>query len=89
MQRGLYDKGFVVYYKEGDNSVHRNQIQLDENIVYRTDVIKEGETLYEIARRNYGTSYLWFIIADVNDNIDDIFDLPVGETIKIPAKNSF
>lgn len=28
---------------------------------------------------------MWFFIADVNNNIEDIFDLPVGDLILIPS----
>lgn len=85
MIQGLYQKGYIIYYPEGDSALYRDFpiYKGSVNDVYHT--IGEGETLHSIARIYYRTSYSWFIIADANpDIIDDIFDLTVGETILIP-----
>lgn len=85
MAQGLYDNGFIINYKEGDQGLYRNFLGLrgSVNDIYHT--IKEGETLYSIALKRYGDSSLWYIIADVNDIIEDIFDLPVNQVIVIPS----
>lgn len=81
---GLYDRCYVVYYKEGDQAIYRTPIAYNSSVsdVYHT--IKYNESLHDIARRYYGSSYLWFLIADVNPIITDIFDLVPGTTILIP-----
>ena len=45
--------------------------------------IKDGDTLENIAHRELGKSWKWFIIALYNDIIDP-FDLTTGSTIFIP-----
>ena len=81
---GLYDRGYLVNYGGGEIVVYRNRITyyFSVNDVYHT--VGDTDTLYSIARKYYGFSSLWFMIADVNDNIEDIFDLPVAEVILIP-----
>lgn len=81
---GLYERCYIVYYKEGDEAIYRTPISYKANVndIYHT--IKYNETLHDIARKYYGSSYLWFLIADVNQVITDIFDLVPGTTILIP-----
>ena len=81
---GLYDRGYIVTYSEGDSSLLRTQITFKPNMGNRYHTIVDGQTLHDIARKYYGSSYLWYLIADVNDVVDDIFNLPIGEVILIP-----
>jgi nucleoid-associated protein YgaU len=85
MAKGLYDRGFLVHYHEGDEAIYRNfqtyRASVDD--IYHT--IAEGETLHSIARKHYGSSSYWYLLADVNDNVDDIFSLVVNTTILIPS----
>lgn len=82
---GLYDFGYLVKFSESELALYRNPIKYTQTIHDRFHVIRDGETLYDIAREYFGKSGLWYSIADVNpDTIVDIFDLPVGETILIP-----
>ena len=81
---GLYDRGYLINFGDGETVIYRNQINYVQSTHDTYHLIKDGETLYDMARRYYNASSLWFVIADVNDNIEDIFDLPVGDTILIP-----
>lgn len=82
---GLYDRGYLVDYGDGEMVLHRTSIYYQQSVydVYHT--ITYEDTLYSIARKYYGSSSLWFMIADVNNDIEDIFNLPFGDTILIPS----
>lgn len=80
----LYDRGYLVDYGSGELVLYRSNISYRQSSfdVYHT--VKDNENLLQIAREYYGSSSMWFFIADVNDSIEDIFDLPVGDVILIP-----
>jgi len=81
---GLYDRGYLIDFGDNEVVVHRTPITYIQSVKDSYYVIVYGDTLYSISRKYYGSSSLWFMIADVNDNIEDIFDLPFGDTILIP-----
>ena len=85
MAGALYDQGYLVNYYEGDQAIYRDFLTYRNAVDDIFHVIRDNETLHDIAREYYGSSYYWYIIADVNDVIDDIFSLPVNETIVIPS----
>lgn len=81
----LYDRGQLVRYPQGDRSLHRTPLRYLTSISDKYHMIAEEETLLTISYKYYGTQKLWYILADINvEIIEDIFDLPVGETIVIP-----
>jgi len=82
---GLYDRGHLVAFNVGEVLVYRNPIKYIQSVDDVYYPISYGDTLLSIARKFYGLSSLWFVIADVNDNIEDIFALPEGDTILIPS----
>ena len=82
---GLYDQGYIVNFKEGDQAIYRMPLAYRSSVRDKYHVIKENETLHSIAHTYYGSSYKWFILADVNDTISDVFNLTVGSTIVIPT----
>jgi len=82
---GLYDRGYLIDFGSGELVVYRTPIIYLQSIEDVYHVITYEDTLHSIARKYYNSSFLWFMIADVNDNIEDIFDLPFGETILIPS----
>ena len=82
---GLYDRGYLIDFGSGEIVVHRNNLKYVQSIDDEYYPIAYGDTLLSIARKKYGFSSLWFFIADVNDNIEDIFELPEGDTILIPS----
>jgi len=50
----------------------------------KTYVTKKGETLYEIAEKEYKDSNKWKIIATANE-IDNPFKVPTGITLSLPV----
>lgn len=54
----------------------------DENAVYYT--VKEGDTLWIIARKFYGRGWQWRKIYRANDSITDPGKISVGQVILIP-----
>jgi len=87
MAQGLYDRGYIIFYEEGDRSLQRDFLSFRGSVNNRFHAITDNDTLYTIAREYYKDSSYWYIIADANPEIiTDIFDLPVGETILIPSK---
>jgi len=83
---GLYDRGYLVYYKEGDISLQRTSLTYYRSVDDKHHVIREGETLLSIAQIYYDSQYPWYFIADVNI-IDDIFSLEIGNVLLIPDLN--
>ncbi|MEV0034068.1 LysM peptidoglycan-binding domain-containing protein [Nocardia sp. NPDC050793] len=49
----------------------------------RTHTMRDGDTLFALARRFYGNAELWPVIAQAND-IDDPNTIPTGKVIVIP-----
>ncbi len=49
-------------------------------------VVTESTRLGALAHEHYGDAALWWVIADVNDVMDP-FNLPVGEELRIPARD--
>lgn len=84
---GLYEYGKLIRYIEGDESLERSPIKYFTSVTDKHHVIVQGDTLQLIAQRYYDSNFPWFIIADVNPNIEDIFQLTVGSTILIPDLN--
>lgn len=82
---GLYDRGYLVDYGDGEIILHRTPIFYQQSVNDVYHVITYEDTLCSIAQKYYGSSFLWFMIADVNNDIEDIFDLPFGNTILIPS----
>jgi nucleoid-associated protein YgaU len=86
---GLYDRGYLVEFKEGDVAFYRTILYYGGSIYDKYHVVKEGETLLSIAQDRYGSQFPWFIIADVNAPlITDIFELVVGTSLLIPDLNT-
>jgi len=83
---GLYDRGYLIYYKEGDISLQRTPLTYYRSIDDKYHVVREEETLLSIAQIYYNSQYPWYFIADINI-IEDIFDLEIGSVLLIPDLN--
>lgn len=82
---GLYDRGYLVEFYEGDTAYYRTPISYMGSVTDKYHVVTDQETLHSIALKYYGSQYPWFILADVNASlIEDIFELVVGTTLLIP-----
>jgi nucleoid-associated protein YgaU len=88
MLEGLYDRGYLIEFSEGDKAFHRTFINYRSSTGDKYHVVAENETLHSIAQKYYGSQYPWFLIADANSSIiSDIFELVVGDTLIIPNLN--
>jgi len=81
---GLYDRGYFVTFSNGDEALYRTPMNYIFGIGDTFHVIQEDDDLLKIAQKYFGNQYLWYLIADANNNIEDIFDLTINETLIIP-----
>jgi len=88
MRQGLYDKGYIINYPLGDQSLQRDMLVYKEDIDDMSYTIKDGDNLTKIAYQFYKDPLKWFVIADVN-NISNPFDLTIGRAIVIPNLNNY
>jgi len=85
---GLYDRGYLIEFEEGDISLQRTFLYYPKSVYDKYHVVTEGDTLLTIAQKYYNNQASWFVIADVNSElIDDIFELVVGTSLVIPDLN--
>ncbi len=49
----------------------------------RTHIVNRGDTLWSIARRNYGSGRMWHQIADANPGVDP-HRLRIGQRLVVP-----
>lgn len=83
MNASLYERGFIFKFPDGDLSLERKPIIYPKKLSDEFHVVKQGQSLIDIAVERYNDPFLWYVIADVN-LIDDIFDIPVNTTLLIP-----
>ena len=88
MRQGLYDKGYMINYPDGEQSLQRDILVYKEDIEDRSYTIKDGDNLTMIAYQFYKDPLKWFVIADVNE-IENPFELTVGKDIIIPNLNNY
>lgn len=84
----LYTDGVIITYEEGDRSIQRSKIRYSGSSADKTHITIDGERLDTISHRYYGTSKLWWLIADMNDIQDDLinpFVIPEGYELFIPS----
>lgn len=87
MDASLYERGFIYKFPDGDLSLERKPIIYPRRVTDTYHVVKEGQSLIDIAVENYDDPFLWYVIADVN-NIDDPFNIPSNTTLLIPNLNN-
>jgi len=84
MAKRIYEEdGYLINYKEGDQSIERLPVIYLVGINSKLYIIVQDDTLQSIANAFYGTSESWFIIADANE-IFNPFELIIGDTLIIP-----
>lgn len=84
-----FDKdAFLINYDEGDKALYRNKLEYKAQEGDSYYVTNDGDTLEGISFEKYGTSKLWWIIADVNDSIIYPFNLDSGLSLLIPNRNN-
>jgi nucleoid-associated protein YgaU len=88
VKEGLYDRGYVIEFKEGDKAFYRTPLQYYTLVSDQYHVVADGDSLLSIAQKYYTSQAPWYVIADVNASlIEDIFSLVVGTTLLIPDLN--
>ena len=63
-------------------------VSRDSTSSTQTYSVRQGDTLRSIARVVFGSSSLWYLIADANGLADDSVELVEGQQLKIPGFNS-
>ena len=88
MKESLYDKGYIINYPNGEQSLQRDVLVYKEDIEDGLYTIRDGDNLTMIAYKFYKDPLKWFVIADVNE-IENPFNLEVGRDIIIPNLNTY
>ena len=88
MVPSLYEKGYIVSYKQGDMGLYRTPIPIYPGNGDNYHIVSEQDTLLSLAEKYYHDQFLWYIIADVNPDIEDIFSLTINTTLFIPDIHS-
>jgi len=78
----LYDKGTVVVF-ENKSKFLTPEPPLNTTVRETKHIVKEGETLYSIARKYFRATTKWYLIADIN-KLEDLMELTVGDILIIP-----
>lgn len=79
------NRGRRTYEDIGGNFVSGRYKRYDRDAkhnIYKTD---KTTTLDIISLQNYGTPLLYWLIADFNDILDPMIDIPAGVELKIPV----
>ena len=78
-----YSIGAVINYGDSLSSLNRTPIRYpaDQQDIYH--LVTYDDNLWSLSFKYFNTSKLWWVLQDVN-NLENGFELPVGETILIP-----
>lgn len=79
-----YSVGEINILSDGTTLLQRNPLIYTPQLNDILHKVKEFDRLDLLAFKYYGDSKWWWVIADVNDNVFDPFDLPISEDIIIP-----
>lgn len=80
----LYAGGTVIDYGDGTFTLEPSKELIVPQLDDETYIVKDGDTLDDIANRTYGNSKLWHILAKANQ-IDDAFSaIRSGLILRIP-----
>ena len=78
-----YTIGYLINYKEGDQSLERFKLKYKPSINDKIHRITDFDNLWNLAFDFYQDSKLWWVIADIN-NIEDPFILKMNDNLIIP-----
>lgn len=81
----LYDIAHILHYTEGDSSLERNIPSVNYSSSDKIHIVKEGETLQNIAYAIWKDSSKWYIIAESNQIMNPLSELKEGMKLIIPA----
>lgn len=80
-----YNQAYVLNYGDGDYSLEAVQTSVPSSSDDIQHMVKDGETLQNIAYRYYGDSGKWYLIAEANGILNPFKELESGTLIKIPV----
>lgn len=78
------NRGRRVYTDLRGNTVSGRYQRYDRNAKHNIYKTNKTTTLDIISLQNYGTPLLFWLIADFNDILDPMIDIPAGTELKIP-----
>ncbi len=78
----LYRNSTIITFKDGSQFLVDTGVVF-KPVIYKTHLIKDNETLFDIALHYYKTTIDWYKLAEVNELIDPIV-LVTGDTLIIP-----
>lgn len=81
----IYDSAYILHYPEGDSSLERNIPIVNFSDSDTIHVVKEGETLQNIAFALWKDSSKWYVIAEANNILNPITEVKAGMKLIIPA----
>jgi len=83
-RENLYSNSFILEYTSEIDLLKRDKITYSGNNPNdQVHQIVEEEKIWNIAAKYYGDSKWWWVLCDVNE-IDNPFDLPIGDLLIIP-----
>lgn len=83
-EENLFATGYLVKFPEGDTMLFRDEVIYQPSAEKdRIHIVKQGDTIYGISYRWYGSDLWWHVIADVN-KIYNPFELDLGLELIIP-----
>jgi len=71
-------------YTMDEDNIHASRESLT-NRNYIVYVVKDGDTLEDLARRRLGTQKRFWEIADLNPNVKFPLDIKVGDVLRLPS----
>lgn len=78
--------GLRIFTDSNGNIASSRYRRVDKNSQQYSEIITSGiKTLDILSMENYGTPLLFWLIADMNDIIDPMIDIPSGTKLKIPV----
>lgn len=83
-----YNNAYALKYNDGDYSLEAKPPIVPESPNDIQHIVKDGETLQNIAFRYYGDSGKWYIIAEANKILNPFKELEMGNLIRIPTYGS-
>ena len=79
-----YNNAYALKYNDGDYSLEAKPPIVPESPNDIQHTVKDGETLQNIAFRDYGDSGKWYLIAEANNILNSFQELEPYQILRIP-----
>lgn len=77
----LYQKSKIIIFEDNSKALINIEIVV-EPVSYTNHIVKDEETLFNLALLHYQSTKDWYKIAEINDLVDPI-ELVTGDTLII------